>query len=519
MMVAVLLGALTLGACVDDNESQSVTDVREAKAAALKAAAALDNAKAAAETTIANAQAEWYTAQAAYENARAAAENADAELKQQLKEQAAQTFALTIQTLEAEMNAAIAKAKKEIAEYENTIATQNDAKLTTLYDSYSTALGTLLTLNEELTKAQANIAYLEAGVEYAKAYAKTQITDYERWIVAYKAQLAVLKDPAYTNVDNKAMYAEWQAAQQKANISWEAGRAYDGAAAKKAGDAVKAAYDALDMDLINAVNRSYRVINYNQDPDIWILYVSDIYGNKSSVGSYLYKNFRVNESNKLTADRTYASNVTTASNALGTSADAKDKATAYGLLAKANAELADANAMPETTDAEKAAKKIAIETAEGNVATAKDNLANAQIAYDNAVAAKKTFDDAFAAIDIAAYNQASAAIVAALEAQDVALEAYDEARKTPDELSAEATALRELYYNAANIDEQIANVESNIANANKWIEYYKGVYVTDQEAALTKGNELINNLNAKIEAQTKIVDAAKAALNAALAAE
>lgn len=31
MMVAAILGALTLGSCVDDNESQSVTDVRNAK--------------------------------------------------------------------------------------------------------------------------------------------------------------------------------------------------------------------------------------------------------------------------------------------------------------------------------------------------------------------------------------------------------------------------------------------------------------------------------------------------------
>ena len=28
MIIAVLLGALSLGACVDDNESQSVTNVR-----------------------------------------------------------------------------------------------------------------------------------------------------------------------------------------------------------------------------------------------------------------------------------------------------------------------------------------------------------------------------------------------------------------------------------------------------------------------------------------------------------
>jgi outer membrane lipoprotein SlyB len=41
MMVAVLLGALSLGACVDNNESASVEAVRNAKAEQLKGLAAL----------------------------------------------------------------------------------------------------------------------------------------------------------------------------------------------------------------------------------------------------------------------------------------------------------------------------------------------------------------------------------------------------------------------------------------------------------------------------------------------
>ena len=41
MMVAVLLGALSLGACVDNDESASVTAVRNAKAEQLKGLAAL----------------------------------------------------------------------------------------------------------------------------------------------------------------------------------------------------------------------------------------------------------------------------------------------------------------------------------------------------------------------------------------------------------------------------------------------------------------------------------------------
>ena len=45
MMVAVLLGALSLGACVDNNESASVEAVRNAKAEQLKGLAALANAQ------------------------------------------------------------------------------------------------------------------------------------------------------------------------------------------------------------------------------------------------------------------------------------------------------------------------------------------------------------------------------------------------------------------------------------------------------------------------------------------
>ena len=46
MMVAVLLGALSLGACVDNDESASVEAVRNAKAEQLKGLAALANAQA-----------------------------------------------------------------------------------------------------------------------------------------------------------------------------------------------------------------------------------------------------------------------------------------------------------------------------------------------------------------------------------------------------------------------------------------------------------------------------------------
>ena len=78
MMVAVLLGVLSLGACVDDNETQSVTDVRNAKAEQLQARADMNNAEAEAQKIQADAEAALMTAKAEAQKAAAAKVNAEA---------------------------------------------------------------------------------------------------------------------------------------------------------------------------------------------------------------------------------------------------------------------------------------------------------------------------------------------------------------------------------------------------------------------------------------------------------
>jgi hypothetical protein len=85
MMMVALCGGLFLTSCVDNNESESVTDVRNAKAEQLRSIAAMNNAEAAAKQIIANAQAALMTAQAEAEKAMAAKILAEAEL---LKKQA-----------------------------------------------------------------------------------------------------------------------------------------------------------------------------------------------------------------------------------------------------------------------------------------------------------------------------------------------------------------------------------------------------------------------------------------------
>ena len=78
MIIAAMLGALTFGACVDNNESASVENVRNAKAEELKSLAALNNAKAQAELIAANAEAALKASQAAINEAEAAIKEAKA---------------------------------------------------------------------------------------------------------------------------------------------------------------------------------------------------------------------------------------------------------------------------------------------------------------------------------------------------------------------------------------------------------------------------------------------------------
>ncbi|MFK2373459.1 hypothetical protein ACIXNP_19155 [Bacteroides fragilis] len=98
MMVAVLLGALSLGACVDNNESASVEAVRNAKAEQLKGLAALANAQA--EATKITAEAE------------AALKNAQAEYQKEMTEEAKQKFAVDIEKLKPRQKKQLLKQRK-----------------------------------------------------------------------------------------------------------------------------------------------------------------------------------------------------------------------------------------------------------------------------------------------------------------------------------------------------------------------------------------------------------------------
>lgn len=541
MMVAVLFGALSLGACVDDNESASVTAVRNAKAEQLKAVAALNNAQAEAELIKANAEKAMKDAQAELYKAQAAAQQAEADRKEFELAQAKEKYALELEQIKLKAQFELQKLQDVMAQYEQGKLEEAYNTINRLYSNYYIALLDLNQMKYDLIDEQAELAKLEAGVVSAEAWNKYKTLQSQQNIANYEAQLAVLKDEAYAGLDDGELRAQAGAKFKEYTLA-QAAFAKDPtcAALLATSEPAKKAAEELDAqtDLLAAVqdfcfsHNLGRVIigDYTSKDYTFYRAVATGYDGEWET-EFFYANARIDEAGKLLADRFAAALTEAPAEQLGTAADTKDKNTAYGRLAKANDDLKAANealktaeAMPETTDEEKDDKETAVEAAEIQIssaelaiADAKNDLAARQAAYDEAVAAQKEYNDAAAAFDIAAYNKAVDAFVAAVEAQEDAEDAWYEARASIDDLYDEYRALSYLANNSAtDINAQIASLEAQIATEKKNIEEYK--YNNDNaERTLEKAKADIEYQKALIEAKTVVVEAAKAALDAALA--
>ena len=115
-LVGALAASPVFTSCVDDTESQSVTELRGAKAEQLKSIAALNNAKAQAEITLANAEAALKAAQAAQEQALADKAAAEAAYQEALAKAQELQNQLKEATYDAELEAALAKVQAELAQ-------------------------------------------------------------------------------------------------------------------------------------------------------------------------------------------------------------------------------------------------------------------------------------------------------------------------------------------------------------------------------------------------------------------
>ncbi|MDY5239409.1 hypothetical protein [Bacteroides helcogenes] len=246
MIVAVLLGAMSLGACVDDNESASVTAVRTAKAEQLKSIAAMNNAEASAKAILAaadaalkNAQAEAEKAKAAYDNAQAEIakkqielielqkaeqtienQKKQAELEQQLSnlevtkkanEQKLAQIAANMKQAETETQAALLRsqlalkqAEQELLDYDKQLAEaatqaekdkllQERQELQNLASTYSITVNNLISAQSMLSMYKQNLVYVEANLVTMEESKKQAIIDNNNTISLNEMKIAKYK--------------------------------------------------------------------------------------------------------------------------------------------------------------------------------------------------------------------------------------------------------------------------------------------------------------------------------------
>lgn len=177
-LVVSAIGLLSLAAvstsCVKDNESQSVTDIRNAKAEQLKAMAGLNKAQAEAALITANADKVIKEAQAELYKAQAAVQQALADNNQVLADDARLDYELKKATAQIKIDAAIANAEvSKITALEALRTAQEQAKanaldnpyLTQLITNYGTVTGYLVNAQSQLTGAKTALISLEYGLK------------------------------------------------------------------------------------------------------------------------------------------------------------------------------------------------------------------------------------------------------------------------------------------------------------------------------------------------------------------
>lgn len=301
LFAAVVIGALSLGSCVDDNESASVEAVRNAKAEQLKSIAAMNNAQAeatrllaAAESALKAAQAEAEKTQTELEKVlidikKVELEKAQLELKLQ-QDKYSQELQVALKQLENQLSnlenekarlelqkTAIAKqleiqeaqlasqllyaqtevlnAQQQLLNKQNLMEAAEKAKLQQLVTTYSTAIATLnnskqylFSLQSDLTRAENDLAnYKELRTDLLEANQKQIATD-EAQIASYKKYSNYLSNYDELVAEYNAKSLSYNEANDKLNALWNT-------------------YNQLSSNTsdpsMNAVNQSAFILAYN----------------------------------------------------------------------------------------------------------------------------------------------------------------------------------------------------------------------------------------------------------------
>ena len=243
--------------CVESEESQSVTELRNAKAEQLKALVNLYNAQAEAARITAQAEAALKAAEAAYQQALA-------DGKEQENQRAAELFALELEKIKATYEAEIMKQKGLLAQYEKTLMdnlakleTSLEAQLISLYNTYSsyvatlnTAKGNLIDAKSQLVKVENEIVSVKEAAEAEIAKQEKIIAEKEEIIATEEAKLAIYQNHEYAGMNIDSLEMELV----KANMAWRNAKiAYENNEQKAEADAKEAAIDA-NVKMAESIN-------------------------------------------------------------------------------------------------------------------------------------------------------------------------------------------------------------------------------------------------------------------------
>ena len=513
MMVAVLLGALSLGACVDNDESASVEAVRMAKAKQLESLANINNADADAKKAITAAEVAIKEAEAAYKKAQAELEQAQADQQKILLEKAQAALEAELETAkinaEAQLNyakASLETAKAALIAALDGVDQANKTRITTLLGK---ANGLLVTINQDRTDlidAKNGLARLKAELvtvelsnqetiakeEKNKAVAQALIAEYEKYSTKDKADAEKAAQEA-----NAKLTALNQISNEKYTANKNAIQAFNEANTNLNG--------SLYMQTIYRLTQNYYVQDFIEGENVNYTNDDATTGSAYSRGYYKYT-ANIDAINKEITDQTRNLSVNKAALADANKAltDAK-AADAYKNLTKAVTD-AQKKFDDAKTEVDKNTALNELRIAEGNlrdyVKPLETAVESATTGVTNSEENLKSWNDILAGVsgdNATAYATLITAMDNAVKAQLETQIAYNKASHNYSVQNSLAYTLQSIADGLADYDQlilaqkqAIAAADENIANAASIVSKEQAIANKEKEIADLENSLAVN---------------------------
>lgn len=507
MMVAAVVGLLSLNACVDDAVSPGVDAIRTAKAKQLEALAKKAEAEGEAALINANALKALNEAEAEYKKALAAETLNDVE-------EAKQKFAIQLEQIKAEAEAALWLAKQQAASNERQILENAEARVASLYTKYSAQLKKVNTTKRNILDAQANIAGLTADITTAESYVKTKTLKLNNQIDQEKNRKAFLE--SLDVQDKSKLLAEMLKLEKEVDKSEKEVEALK----DKKDDALDAWNDAKDALGLSNATSDYATVNaYNLLRNDFGFYSMNVQYNSENGVTEIKS---IDQAQVVLRTRNLEQAVEAAQDYLGKPSTSTVPTTSvvYAELENAQKELKDAQkALADaTTDQEKKDAKDWIALADARVINADKAVKAAEKDIEDAQAELTSFKaavESFSGNDWKAYTDALTSTTTLAEAYDTADKAHSDAQDANDVLDTTLADVTGLYYDTIGISEAIADATDTITDLQAQIVNLDDVDTAKD--ALEAEKVKIADLQVDLTEQEALVKMYKAALDAALA--